>query len=81
MKTVGERLRLIRLLKNISQQGLSDLIGISRSAISMWESGDTKEISAPNLLRTALALNVCPYWICFGKPYKMGHYKINAVQE
>lgn len=35
----AENLRLIRKEKNISQEELAEIIGVSRQAVSKWEQG------------------------------------------
>lgn len=64
MASIGEKIKEARIKKKMTQQDLSDLLNISRSAISNWESGrnypdldtivrlsDILEISLNNLLR------------------------------
>ena len=40
MKSLNERLKEVRLEKNVSQSQLAKDTGLSQSAISFWESGD-----------------------------------------
>ncbi len=35
----GEKLRLVRTDRNITQEGLAELLSVSRQAVSKWESG------------------------------------------
>lgn len=39
MSTFSERLKILRLKKELSQQGLADELGVSKSSISMYERG------------------------------------------
>ena len=48
--TFGEKLLMLRKQKNFSQEELAEKIGVSRQAVSRWESGETMPDS-PNLLQ------------------------------
>lgn len=58
MSNIGERLKEIRESKGISQAELARRIGMSRAAISRYESGDRQNISAETLFMLLEALNV-----------------------
>ena len=48
--TIADRIQLLRKTKGISQEGLAEQIGVSRQAISKWESGQ----SSPDLEKIIL---------------------------
>ena len=48
--TFGEKLLMLRKQKNFSQEELAEKIGVSRQAVSRWESGETMPDSS-NLLQ------------------------------
>ncbi len=65
-KSLGERLRLYRLRKNMTLQELADLVGTSPSTISNYEN----DITVPDILRiTAIAnaLDITVSMIMFGR--------------
>jgi transcriptional regulator with XRE-family HTH domain len=64
---IGERLKLIRKLKGMTQQQLAKAIGVDQSAISQIERGDSKSANAENLLKIAAVLNTNPQWLLTGK--------------
>lgn len=39
--TIADRIQNLRKTKGISQEELADKIGVSRQAVSKWESGDS----------------------------------------
>lgn len=39
MKQIGERIRAMRVARSISQAELAERLGVSRSAVAMWEGG------------------------------------------
>ena len=47
---IGDRIQTLRKLKGISQEELADKIGVSRQAVSKWES----EQSTPDLVKVIL---------------------------
>lgn len=62
-KSIGERVRDARKAKGWSQQRLADAVKVSRAAVSQWESGETKELKAENVLAVAQVLNVRIPWL------------------
>ncbi|HHV12849.1 MAG TPA: helix-turn-helix transcriptional regulator [Clostridiales bacterium] len=56
-EAIGARIREARLMKNMSQEGLAELAGLSTTHMSHIENGSTK-VSLPSLVKVANALNV-----------------------
>ncbi|HHI1635127.1 TPA: helix-turn-helix domain-containing protein [Escherichia coli] len=56
-KVFGEKLRRIRMEKNISQENLAFLSGLDRTYVSGIERGK-RNVSLVNINKIALALNV-----------------------
>ena len=50
----------------ISQAALARACGVSRNAVSMWESGETKSLDAAYLFSAARMLGVNPEWLATG---------------
>ncbi len=50
----------------ISQAALAKACGVSRNAVSMWESGETKSLDAAYLFKAAKILGVNPKWLATG---------------
>ena len=67
MKTLADRILWARKQLGLTQTALAKKVNISRNAISLWESGDTKSIKSEHLLSTAAALKVDPDWLIRGK--------------
>lgn len=57
LKNFGERVRELRLAKNLSQEKLADLAGVHRTYIGMIERAE-KNITLRNIQKIAKALNV-----------------------
>lgn len=55
--TFGEKLLALRKQNNFSQEELAEKLGVSRQAISRWESGETMPDS-PNLLQISKIFSV-----------------------
>lgn len=64
--SIGCRIRKERQAHQLSQQALAVKLGVSREAISQWETGDTKGLKPENLVRTARAFGVTVEWLVFG---------------
>jgi SOS-response transcriptional repressor LexA len=52
-ETPNMKIKRLRTEKGVTQQQLADAIGISRVAVSKWESGDTKDLKRDNLIGIA----------------------------
>ena len=63
MKTLGERIKEIRIEKGLSQNALGRIIGVSKSSVCQWEKGKTKYMTGSNMINTAQALGVNPRWL------------------
>ncbi len=63
---IGERMREARTLLGITQQGLADELGVSRPAVSQWETGAMHPELA-TLERAAHVLAVRAGWLAFGE--------------
>lgn len=75
MSTIGSRIRERRRELNITQADLAKRMGLTRPALSLLESGDTKTIAGDKLLRAAKALNVSPEWLGGGpEPASKAHH-------
>jgi phage repressor protein C with HTH and peptisase S24 domain len=64
---IRDRLKSARKLAGISQLKLSEAIGCTRAAVTMWESGVTKKIDGVLLVRAAKELRVRPEWLAIGE--------------
>jgi transcriptional regulator with XRE-family HTH domain len=65
--TLGQRLHRARDTARLTQEQLARRIGVTRSAISQWESGMVSNISAAHLLATAKVLRVSLDWLLSGE--------------
>jgi transcriptional regulator with XRE-family HTH domain len=62
---LGERLKKARTDKHLSQAALAKQIGVTRNAISVWESGG--EAKPENLRKAAVILDVDYNWLATGR--------------
>lgn len=63
---MAERIKQARLRAGISPKKLAEQVGVSRSAVVQWETGDTKGLRPDNLLAAADALRVSVRWLATG---------------
>lgn len=54
---IGEKIKTIRLARNLTQQELADRMGLKRNTISQWESG-MRKISVEHLIEIAKVVGV-----------------------
>ena len=55
----GENLQAIRKKNQLSQEGLAEMMGVSRQAVSKWESG-ASDPSTTNLIALAKLFKIDP---------------------
>lgn len=67
LDTVGGRIQAARLTKGLTQDQLAARIGVSKGAVSQWEAGGIKNLTAMNLLRFCEVTEVSARWILIGK--------------
>ncbi len=56
-REIGERIRLTRQERRITQEELAGAVGVSRSAVAQWETGRSGQVTG-NLARIAQVLGV-----------------------
>jgi len=80
MKHIGQRVKDIRVSRNLKQQAVTDLIGMSLTAYSNIESGKTESITLQRLQQIATALNTNASVILSDLPVNI-HPDIKALQN
>jgi transcriptional regulator with XRE-family HTH domain len=68
MEEMGDRIRQCRTLRGLTLEQVAKEIGITASALSLWENGQTKGLRPENFLNFCAFFAVDPYVIVFGKP-------------
>jgi len=66
MEMMGDRIRTLRNSRDLSQEDMGKIVGVSGASISQWESGATTGIRPENFLRFCAYFNADPYWVVFG---------------
>ncbi len=77
----GQRIKEAREDLRISQPELAKRARVTKSAVSQWENGSTKELKADHLLAVAKALNVSPEWLATGRGPKQRTQDIDQGSE
>ncbi len=67
METMADRIRTLRKAKGLTQEGLGKLCGVSKSAVSQWEDGSTKNLKLEEFLTLVDVLGTDPHYIVFGE--------------
>lgn len=50
METMGDRIRQLREARRLTQEQLAKQVGVTKSAVSQWEGGSTKNIKLATFL-------------------------------
>lgn len=72
METMGGRIRTLREAKGLSQEQLGKLVGVSKSAVSQWESDATKNVKLEEFLTLVDVLGTSPHYLVFGVERRPG---------
>lgn len=66
METMGDRIRQLREARGLTQLQLGTLVGVTKSAVSQWEDGSTKNLKLETFLRTVEALQTDAEYLIWG---------------
>jgi transcriptional regulator with XRE-family HTH domain len=64
-QAIGERIRLARQERGLTQEQLAEAVGVTRSAVAQWETGRAGQVTG-NLSRIAAVLEVGVEHLMFG---------------
>lgn len=84
-RTIGERIAAARELAGLNAAQLATLIGVSRSAVSLWESETTVTLKAENAFSIETETGISARWILTGEGPKLAltvydtHPKLKAL--
>lgn len=67
-KSIGKRIRSIRMMNNLTQDNLGDMLGVSAQAVYKIEAGENM-ITVTSLITLCEELDVTPDYILFGKKF------------
>lgn len=66
-KTVGERIRKLRLARKLSQEQLAKAVGIKQGSLTQLETGKSKSPKSSTLTKLARLFEIDPEWLMTGK--------------
>jgi transcriptional regulator with XRE-family HTH domain len=66
METMGDRIRYLRGIKGLSQTDLADRVGVTKSAVSQWELGQSANIKLQTFLKLCEVLGCLPEFLIYG---------------
>jgi transcriptional regulator with XRE-family HTH domain len=66
METMGDRIRQLREARGLTQQQLGALVGVTKSAVSQWEDGSTKNLKLETFLRVCEVLQTDAEYLIWG---------------
>jgi DNA-binding XRE family transcriptional regulator len=66
METMGDRIRLLRQSKGLTQEQLGQRLGVSKVAVSQWETGGTSNVRLKTFLALVEELGTTYQYLLFG---------------
>jgi transcriptional regulator with XRE-family HTH domain len=67
METIGDRIRTLRVARNLTQEQLAKACGVTKSAVSQWEDGSTKNVKLQTFMMLLDALSTDANYLIFGE--------------
>ena len=66
METMGQRIRVLREAKGLTQEALAEICRVTKSAVSQWEDDTTSNIKLEPFIALYEALGTNPKYLVFG---------------
>ena len=66
METMGDRIKYLRGVKGMSQTDLADRVGVTKSAVSQWELGQSANVKLQTFLKLCETLGCLPEFLIYG---------------
>lgn len=66
METMGDRIKQLRKARNLTQDEFAKSVGVTKSAVSQWEDGSTKNLKLDTFLRVLETLGTDAEFLIFG---------------
>jgi len=66
VESFADRIRQLRVIRNMTQEQLAAACGVTKSAVSQWELGNTKNVRLEAFLRLCDALGTDPHYLLYG---------------
>lgn len=70
MEMMGDRIRMLRNAKRLSQAKLGELCGVTGAAVSQWELSQAADMKLATFLRLCEILGTDPHYLVFGTTRK-----------
>ena len=67
METMGERLKRLRQARGLTQPQFAKMVGVTKSAVSQWEGGSTKNLKLEVLALVLEVLNTDLQYLVWGE--------------
>lgn len=66
METMGDRIKNLRVARGLSQEAFGKLVGVTKSAVSQWEDGSSKNVKLMTFLRVVETLHTDANYLIWG---------------
>lgn len=65
-ETMGERIKRLRSARGLTQPEFAKLVGVTKSAVSQWEDGSTKNLKLPVVAKVIQVLDTDLAYLIWG---------------
>lgn len=71
-ETMGDRIKVLRQARNLTQEQLAQEVGVTKSAVSQWEGGNVANIKLQTFLKLVDVLQTDTEYLVFGPDRNQG---------
>jgi transcriptional regulator with XRE-family HTH domain len=66
METMGDRIKRLRVARGYTQEAFGRLVGVTKSAVSQWEDGSSKNVKLETFVRVLDVLHTDANYLIWG---------------
>jgi len=66
METMGDRIKRLRVARGYTQEAFGQLVGVTKSAVSQWEDGSSKNVKLETFVRVLEVLHTDANYLIWG---------------
>lgn len=66
METMGDRIKRLRVARGYTQEAFGRLVGVTKSAVSQWEDGSSKNVKLGTFVRVLEVLHTDANYLIWG---------------
>lgn len=80
--TMGDKIKTLRINKELTQEALGEMLGVNRAAVNKWETGQVENLKRTTIIRLSQILGCTPCELmCFDEDTKASQEQIDDFEN